>query len=273
MNKKLIFIFSFLVFQLIGCNDDRLILFTGFEPMPKTSAIHFDTISISPKILYRKDFGGGADSNFYWITYLLNSEYNIIHHCSSYAALTTDGDAADSLSINNRVFSISDFFKGEICQFRILNILKFNFESHDYLLLMGIDMLQNGTIIRDNTIFLVKFDRGYPLLICPPFITGTTNTYSYEPYYINDFNDDKYLDFLQYSGDTIFLYSLINDQFIRQKEFITTVIKGNQVNTRYMNPQKSNWPYPFFKSDSLHPDLGYALDKLRFDLKGSYYFE
>lgn len=244
----------FLFFLSLATCNKKEILFTGFEPLNKSSKILLDTVKLNPVLLYEKKFAPDLPPYYSWNVFKLNEQYDIIHYCTSRTGL--DFEIRDSISINNKIFSLSDFYEGNAYQFRILEILKFTFEAEDYFLLIGADMLENGNRLFDNIIFMIKETGDYPAIFCPPLILNGNNTRSFLPYYINDFDQDKKLDFLQMGlKDSIFLYSIVDNSFVKRKEFIKLFHKKEGDGIFYIDTKNSNWPYPFFKSDSLHPKM------------------
>jgi hypothetical protein len=266
------FCFLLLAVLFISCKNKKEIPFTGFEPFEHSSKIQFDTIRLNPVYLYRKKYDQQLPDYYAWDVFRLNEEYDILHFCSSGTALDF-GDARDSISINGRTLSLSSFFNGDGYEFRILQILKFKFEQENYFLLIGTDILENGNRLFDNTIFLIQESITSSTVLCPPLNLRGNNTHSFLPYYINDFNQDKRLDFLHLDlNDTIALYSVVNDRFVRQNEFIKLYRRNEDKGILYIDKANSNWPYPFFKSDSLHPYIEDAVNHYQErDFENRYY--
>jgi hypothetical protein len=135
-------------------------------------------------------------------------------------------------------------------------------------------MLENGNRLFGNIIFLVKEGETASVIVCPPLNLHGNNTFSFLPYYINDFNRDKRLDFLQLGyNDTISMYSVVNDHFVKQPQFIKLFRKKEGDDVLFLDKKRSNWPYAFFKSDTLHPEMLHAVDHYQERDFGNKYYQ
>lgn len=269
---KFIF-FGAIVFLFTACKEDKKIYFSGYDLHDTLGTkIVFDSIQIEPEFLHKKMVESLSDTNFYWQSYQLNKEFEVIHHCSSYFALIT-GNACDSISILNHTFSVSNFFGDNIVKFRITNLYKFHFEGVEYLLILGNDMFEGGNRAIDNVAIIARLSRTSISLFCPPLNlnAGASNTQPFFPNYINDFNRDHQLDFVQWNEkDTIALFSIINDSIVKQPEFIKLSYKENGDGLFYFDKKNSNWPYPYFKSSASNQII-YSLENSVLECKNEYY--
>lgn len=249
----------FLCIHFLACTNNQETVFTGFEPLNPSMAIHFEKVEMKPVFLDERPFGPNMKEYFQWEVFELNKEHSIVHYCTSRTAL--DFESRDSIFIQNRALSLSDFYENNAYQIRILEILRFEFEGDPWFLLIGADMMENGNRLVGNIIFLVKEGPDSSVILCPPLNLRGRNTFSFLPYYLNDFNRDKRLDFLQADyDDTISMYSVVNDTFVKQPEFIKLFRKEEITNVLFIDKKGSDWPYVYFKSDSLHPGIKHAMN-------------
>lgn len=241
-----------LFFVSLSCSGIKNnVVFSGYACIGRAnSSITFDTINIAPVLAYKKPFSPNKEDSvmnqhLYWEVFSISEKYNILHYCSSYEALISD-NFNDSLSIGDTKFSIKDFFAdGTAVKFRIFQILSFKLYDNDYIAILGKDMLSSDSKT-SNIIFIVNMTPGHISLLCPPLNLnyGTSNTQFLYPYYINDFNRDGNLDFLQWnSKDSIIFYSIVNNVFIRQEQFIKVYSDPVNDSLKYIDIKNSNWPY------------------------------
>jgi hypothetical protein len=255
----------------LSCKDSRPPVFTGYTPLRMEQALNFEALAVHPERLLKK-YLNEPDTILYWERYRLNREYDIIQVCSSVGAIAT-GRSYDTLIINNIATPLSLFFRDYMPVFRVFEIQSFKFKDTDYLLLIGDDV--SGSTMHDysDIILLARLDSGSVKLLCPPLILdyGSSNTQAFLPYYLNDFNKDENLDFLQWNGsDSIVMYSIIDDIFVKQKEFIKTTRKSEYENVILIDERNSNWPYALFKQDSMRQNR-FDLNGSRYELDNSYY--
>lgn len=265
----------FLLFLLAKCpliavtDSSSDPVFGGFDAMANYSKVVFDTVYIDPLFL-KKTVDQNTSLNYYREVYELNKIYGIKHHCSSYDYIITGG-TVDSLEFLGEKISISRIAKDK--RLRFFNILRFIHKSEEYFLFIGKDMLSGGNFICSDIIFLLKKSNGSIKIACPPFIKDDLNTSAFIPNYLNDFDEDGKLDFLQLRNtDTIAMYSLYENTFVKRNEFIKLYKKPSENNIFYIDIKGSNWPFKSIESKEkkeLNCQLGYE----KYHIKGICYYD
>lgn len=273
MSKQFaLFLFNLLILFLYayscGSEGKEEVLFTGYDPLDSSTLIQFDTLKVSPILVGKEIYGGILDTSYYWDIYEVNRDKKIFLKCSSYSAYATDS-FADTLIIDKFKFSILDLFNGNIVLYRIVQILEFKFDGVAYLALIGKDKSEGGNRAFNNKVILARFQKDSVNVFCPPLNLdhGLSNVQGFLSNYFCNINHDEYLDFLQwdFSEDTINIYSLVNGNFVKQKEFIKLYKKDPLDESLFIDKAHSNWPYPYFKSLDKFPDA------FVFEFPSSYY--
>ncbi len=249
---ELVYGMAFFLFCISACTNKEEIKFTGYDPIDPTRAIDFDTLAINPVLLEHRDYPDPfVDTSYYWDIYSINKELQLIHVASSNSMLITD-KVDDSLMIGDFKCSISNFFDRQTMEIRITQILQFEFKATKFLAIVTQDMFEGGNRSIDSKVILIERKIDSIWAICPPMLLpGHGNVQSFLGHYFCDLNADEDLDFLQWNkGDTIKLYSLVNHQFVKQKEFIKLYKDDPFSKYSLIDQRNSHWPYPYFKSSS-----------------------
>jgi hypothetical protein len=216
--------------------------------------IIFEEIEINP-IRLSINYDAQLDSSFFTSSYLLCSDFNVVHHCSSSTALAT-GNFNDTITILNASFPLSSYFKDAVVKIRVQKVEKFMFEGLTYLVLVCEDQYEGGNRIIDQVVFIARITIDKQIqLFCPPLNinNGNSNTQPLGLLNINDFDEDKHLDFLQWNeNDTIFMYSIYEQNLEKRREFIKMKRKSENQSISVMDGENSNWPFliPVFLAKS-----------------------
>ncbi|MBN8682165.1 MAG: hypothetical protein J0L99_05920 [Chitinophagales bacterium] len=207
--------------------------------------IQLNKYPLCPLFLKKEYALADIDSSQYWDIFQLNEAFGLSMKCSSPSSVAM-GNIEDSITLKGLHFSTRDILGRDDISYRILGAWDFKFGRDTFLLTAGADKYQGGNRVIDKQIILFKQMNNTLTAICPPMVLdgGMANmqgTARVENCFW-DINGDNTIDFLQWDErDSISMYSLLQDRFIRQKQFIKLYRQNGQW---LLDQDKSDWPYP-----------------------------
>lgn len=239
-----------------GDRKTNLVCFNDFRIFhEKDKAFKFKKLQIKPILEKHHVWEKGEIYDFN-----LNEKYKIIHSTSMNSAYALDlkkfpNALSDSIQILDKKYSLSQIFKAEFTRnsTNIYDIYELLLKNKQYLLIQFYTTIYNNRRISDVSNLLIKIDGDSVAQIT----TLPHPTLPISPYYLGDFNNDGSIDFVNYGGalsektDTIFTYTLKNNQFIKTSKFVifSKKIINNMIDLR-IDGSKSRWYHPLNQKHS-----------------------